>query len=1311
MHPTLSGNKKDGKDDWDDVLESQRLFMQRRDRQKPAATVVKIPPVEKDIIELETPLNKINIRDATSTGPSNNNNNNDNNNNNNNNNKKNISRPPVETDVIDVISDIVEREINPTIYKPPSFSNTSGFPSVFKRSKGPILSRKRNKNISSFKESRSKSKFSQMLEKERKNQSEMAATNGNVDIDKIEIHQENLQRLASMTKTEIEQARNDLMSSMSPNLLALFKKKQDKNMKKNQQQKPKQSEEKEKLIKQQYVNLSDEKEISTKKNYKMKKTNNNNNNNNNTAAKMNRTAIQPSSFASKSLATKKNDNTIFTNITTEDDLDNAIVTCLPELEKEKLSWTGKVGQQPKPKSKLFYKVQPRFDLKGIRVMLSSNIDDDSEKNKKKTNDRIRKVGEQEGEIYGLYHHGQDPDQPGYTFSELLHLSRSVVTAQRLTALRAILFILEKRRNNLNNQPCPEKLSPKLGDILLMGLNSNINSVIQNSIDAIYFWLVPDKFVKLNEANPQYRRYELYPHVSIAQDNANPSVKLTPVTDPFGDDVMSRKAGNQEDEETTEEGKLAKLKEDDPIRWLLRNGILETYTRILTSDEIFQIDVYKHALDSLTYIASHSKVVALQIWESSQLIKIIRHRFIEGNDKLYGYSLASQSIRLLRTLCQSNFTIASDTIKYGISESIKRYFIGPELFVKKNSKNYSEWESCLLESLQLWRICLLYGLDQDSVQNMMRSIHNIITKCKDNKMSFSNNFGILVERFMYSIYSAYCISIHQSINDVKAVPESVYNETKVHVTEAVKLLSSFSKRSNNGSTTSIDYFRLSGPLHFLATYLNLGTFNQELYENICKNISILILSVNNKTKYFANLSSKMIELNDTDSTSSYFIDCMHGMIRCLEALLKNEKLNEKLKFDKSVHSTFSSSILRFISEYFLTKDTTNSTKHEIIWNGLTPYENRPFVLLLSNAIIYVRKVYLSYNESREMPSEEKKNGMLDVLSDATLLLISKILPGDEYIFMNSINLFLTLCLERKRIDTKSISIDDINTMKIYFSSFAGSRIVQDHSARLFSLQSTSIALDKTFSIIPRSRGQIPSVLPLPIHWLWVPLTLDGSAQAETFLNSIKFISSLELNGYFDRPTINFQLSPPIRAFCMMQVFLYDDGSFIFKKEFMPKTTEVMSNLFRRTNIMEVIKVCGAESTEALSKSLINIYFQSSYGNILSSKIILFMCKWRKIRKFLWRQGIKHRMLYLLESAFQSDNVNENNNTFLDLNAEEDDNNMIDLYCESIISLSIDKEKGPKFYNVILNRVKSYALKSSKWMRENWKERLGGEFCTW
>ena len=60
----------------------------------------------------------------------------------------------------------------------------------------------------------------------------------------------------------------------------------------------------------------------------------------------------------------------------------------------------------------------------------------------------RKVGEREGEIYGLYHHGQDPDAPGYTFAELLHLSRSVVTPQRLTGFTC--SNIDFRKTSINN---------------------------------------------------------------------------------------------------------------------------------------------------------------------------------------------------------------------------------------------------------------------------------------------------------------------------------------------------------------------------------------------------------------------------------------------------------------------------------------------------------------------------------------------------------------------------------------------------------------------------------------------------------------------------------------------------------------------------------------------------------------------------------------------------------------------------------------------------------------------------------------------
>ena len=135
-------------------------------------------------------------------------------------------RPPVETDAIDVISDIVEREVNNKIYKPPTFTNSIGHGAFLvylnasvdrywpenEAKKRPQVTRRVSR--------------SKMLQNERKNKASVTAANSSDDIDKKEIHRENLQRLAAMTQSELEQARNDLISSMSPELLALFKKKQ-----------------------------------------------------------------------------------------------------------------------------------------------------------------------------------------------------------------------------------------------------------------------------------------------------------------------------------------------------------------------------------------------------------------------------------------------------------------------------------------------------------------------------------------------------------------------------------------------------------------------------------------------------------------------------------------------------------------------------------------------------------------------------------------------------------------------------------------------------------------------------------------------------------------------------------------------------------------------------------------------------------------------------------------------------------------------------------------------------------------------------
>ena len=54
-------------------------------------------------------------------------------------------------------------------------------------------------------------------------------------------------------------------------------------------------------------------------------------------------------------------------------------------------------------------------------------------------------------------------------------------------------------------------------------------------------------------NPHYRRYESCPHVAIAQEFP-PSIKLTPIADPFGDDVIAVYSKDEGDG-TSEEGKV------------------------------------------------------------------------------------------------------------------------------------------------------------------------------------------------------------------------------------------------------------------------------------------------------------------------------------------------------------------------------------------------------------------------------------------------------------------------------------------------------------------------------------------------------------------------------------------------------------------------------------------------------------------------------------------------------------------------------------------------------------------------------------
>ena len=106
----------------------------------------------------------------------------------------------------------------------------------------------------------------------------------------------------------------------------------------------------------------------------------------------------------------------YSSLKTEADLENAVAK-LPQTEQQKLEWTRPVTTASNPK-------EPRFHFNGMLLPASSS-----------STIAVHS---------GLYNHGEEADLPGYTVSELSLLARSAVSGQRVLALKCIYNILRRR---------------------------------------------------------------------------------------------------------------------------------------------------------------------------------------------------------------------------------------------------------------------------------------------------------------------------------------------------------------------------------------------------------------------------------------------------------------------------------------------------------------------------------------------------------------------------------------------------------------------------------------------------------------------------------------------------------------------------------------------------------------------------------------------------------------------------------------------------------------------------------------------------
>lgn len=315
---------------------------------------------------------------------------------------------------------------------------------------------------------------------------------------------------------------------------------------------------------------------------------------------------------------------------------------------------------------------------------------------------------------GLYHHGEDPEAPGYTMPELLHLARSTVPSQRAMALTTIAKILRNR----DAQQAPRVLPGNLPLALRMTMDDQNYTALSAAVTALHALLVP-----VNDSEEGETAFEsIYgtivapPRVHLHPSNLAESKSKTQSLEVVYVETMDVTEDEESEDNSISDEDLTGI---DPIQGLVK---MEIHTRIRYIMDMIQLpdqDATEKMLDILIQVARHSPKTAKAIGTNAKLMKCIQQKYVENQDVLLDVAadddsaadlqrqqrLAFKSLVLIRSLCQAERSVAVALVANGVIQSTKGF-----LALKGSDQSMEMLVLLQVESLRVWRVLLGYGLD-------------------------------------------------------------------------------------------------------------------------------------------------------------------------------------------------------------------------------------------------------------------------------------------------------------------------------------------------------------------------------------------------------------------------------------------------------------------------------------------------------------------------------------------------------------------------------------------------------------------------
>ncbi|XP_062908767.1 RNA polymerase II-associated protein 1 [Mobula hypostoma] len=487
------------------------------------------------------------------------------------------------------------------------------------------------------------------------------------------IHEENLARLQTMSKEEIEEERNNLMARLDPSLIAFLKSRRSGKS---------------------YIEASRNKteRQGTENNYEDKQSD--------------------SHLEAELQSNSSKDDPMNEEITEPD------IPLKPEkgwvhmdvLEYEKLEW---MKDLPKPRRRKTNKeMQARFNFHGD--LIPPGVDVPAH--------------------LGLHHHGEEPEEAGYSLQELFHLSRSQIIQQRTLALQMLSRVIQKAKvgdfsSSLKHSVLRMLLDAGCLFLLRFALDDSVENVIAACVQALKALLIsPSDEECLDRTFCWYLGSSVFP--------------LRP-NETEEDDDDDDEEEDDEEESKMKQSEKAKSKEDkkadtdvarvDVIKGLLKMKVLHRLRYIL---EVVRPvpSVVLDILEMLIRIARHSSEACNQILGCPRLMETIVSEFLpstwtiqtlrtdEPITSSYGVPVAA-AMKLFRVLASAGRNMSAILLnKFKLKERIGRFIAQDPCDLHLEQQ---EAYALNIEALRLWAVAVNYGQACDMYRDFYPALMKIL----------------------------------------------------------------------------------------------------------------------------------------------------------------------------------------------------------------------------------------------------------------------------------------------------------------------------------------------------------------------------------------------------------------------------------------------------------------------------------------------------------------------------------------------------------------------------------------------------------